>query len=63
MFKDNLKKLRKLNNCTQAELAKELGVSNKTVSHWENNYSQPDLDNLIKIKKILNVSYEDLLED
>ena len=62
MFKDNLKNLRLFNNLTQQGLADKLGVSFKTISHWESGYSEPNLQLLIKLKKILNTSFEELLE-
>lgn len=62
MFKDNLKTLRIVNNLTQQKLAELLGVSFKTVSHWESGYSEPNLQLLEKIKQVLNTSYDELLE-
>ena len=63
MFSENLKKYRKENRLTQKDLAEKLKVSDKTVNHWENNYSRPDIDTLKDIKRILDVSYEEFLED
>lgn len=62
MFKDNLKTLRMLNNLTQQGLAQKLGVSFKTVSHWESGYSEPSLQLLIQLKNILNTTFDELLE-
>ena len=62
MFKENLKTLRLLNNLTQQGLANKLGVSFKTISHWESGYSEPNLQLLIKLKQILNTSFDELLE-
>ena len=62
MFKDNLKTLRKIKNLSQQELANKLNVSFKTVSHWEMGYTEPSLSLLIKLKEVLNVSYEELLD-
>ena len=36
-------------------LSKKLGVSQATVSKWMTNSSQPNLETLIKISKVLNV--------
>ncbi len=63
MFGNNLKKLRMESKISQKELADRLNVSFQTISHWENSYSEPNVDALIKLKQILNVSYEELLED
>ena len=40
--------LRKANGYTQAQLAEQLGVSNKTISNWENEVSYPDWDCFIR---------------
>lgn len=63
MFASNVKNFRKMQGFTQLKLAKLLDVSRTTVSAWENKVSEPDLDTLIRIKKLFGVSYEDLLED
>lgn len=42
-------------------LAKQLGKDKTTISKWCTNKCQPDLDNLIKISRILNVDVNDLL--
>lgn len=62
MIGENIKKLRIENKLSQKELANSLGVSNKTISHWESGYSQPPLEFIVKLKKLLNVCYEDILE-
>ena len=46
---------------TNKWLCKQLGVSPSTVSKWCTNSSQPDLQTLVKIAKLLEVSVEDLL--
>lgn len=42
-------------------LSERLGVSQATVSKWVTNYSQPNLETLIKISKVLNVDVSDLI--
>ena len=42
-------------------LLKKLGVSQATVSKWMTNSSQPNLEMLIKISKVLNVEISALL--
>ena len=44
-------------------LAEQLGVSTTTTSRWCSNASQPDLQALNKIAKVLNVNVKDLLTD
>ena len=54
--------LRKEKNYTQEELGKLLGVSNKTVSRWENGNYMPDIETLRLLGKEFSVSIEELLD-
>ena len=45
---------------TSKWLSEELGVSPSTVSKWCTNSTQPDMETLARISKLLNVSIEDL---
>lgn len=47
---------------TQEELAEKLGVSNRSVSRWENGKTMPDLAMLPMISEELGVSVSELLE-
>ena len=42
-------------------LSDRLGVSQATVSKWITNFSQPNLEMIIKISKVLNVDVSDLI--
>ena len=42
-------------------LSEKLGVSQATVSKWMTNSSQPNIEMLIKISKVLNVEVSELL--
>ena len=42
-------------------LSEKLGVSQATVSKWMTNSSQPNLEMLIKISKVLDVEVSELL--
>ena len=44
-------------------LADQLGVSPVTISKWCSNTTQPTLQTLNKIAKVLNVNMKDLLVD
>ena len=44
-------------------LAEQLGKSNCTVSKWCSNTTQPDLQTLDKIAKMLDVNVKELLND
>ena len=45
---------------TSKWLSEELGVSQSTVSKWCTNSSQPDIETLARISKLLGVGVEDL---
>ena len=45
---------------TSKWLSEELGVSPPTVSKWCTNSSQPDMETLARISKLLDVSVEEL---
>ena len=51
--------LRKKKKITQEELAKQLFASDKTISSWEANRTEPNLEMLLKISELLdcNVGY------
>ena len=53
--------LRKGKEMTQEDLSKKLGVSNKTISRWENGNYMPDLSLLIPLCDELNISVNELL--
>ena len=57
-----IKKLRKKNNLTQAELANKYGVTYQAVSKWENGINLPDIALLKEMSKDFNVNIEDILE-
>ena len=51
-----IKEIRIKNNLTQIELGDKLFVSDKTISSWESGRTLPDINTLIEISKVLNVS-------
>lgn len=56
---NRIMKLRKKKKLTQQELSEKLFVTDKTVSSWESNRTEPSLEMLIKLSEFLNcpVSY------
>ncbi len=60
-FAKRLQELRKERNLTQEDLAAKLNISSQSISKWENNLSTPDLEMLLNICKILNVSTDYIL--
>ncbi|MDF7683012.1 helix-turn-helix transcriptional regulator [Lactobacillus sp. ESL0679] len=60
-FAEQLKTYRKSNALSQDELAAKLLISRQAVSKWESGDSTPDLDNVVKLAEIFNVSLDDLV--
>lgn len=56
-----LKTLRKQCKMKQAQLAEMLSTSQRNVSYWENGETQPDIDTLIKIADIFDVTLDELV--
>ncbi len=54
--------LRKNHNYTQEDLAKKLGLSRQAVSKWETGTAIPDLEVLLQISKLYNITINDILE-
>ena len=54
--------LRKSHNYTQEDLARKLDISRQAVSKWETGTTIPDLEVLLKISKLYNVTINDILE-
>lgn len=62
-FEENLRNLRKNANMTQAELAEKLNVSRQAVSKWEKAVSIPDIENMLLLSKVFNVSLDELVDN
>ncbi len=56
-----IKELREKNHLTQAELAKKLNVSDKTISKWETGKGYPDISLLEPLVNVFGVSITELL--
>ena len=57
----NIKYFRKCLNLTQQELAQKLNGNKSLVSNYENNYSTPDIETLIKLADIFDVTLDELV--
>lgn len=57
-----LKELRVEKNLTQEQLAELLGVTNRSVSRWENGNNMPDLSLLMELAKFYGVGVDEILE-
>ena len=60
---EKIKRLRKENNLSQEQLAEKLNVSRQAISKWEANKAYPDIENLILLRKIFDVTLDDLIID
>ena len=60
-FGEILQTKRKEKGFTQEELAHQLLVSSKTISNWETNKTTPDIDNVIRISQLFDISLNQLL--
>lgn len=61
MFADILKNLRATKGITQAELAKQLNVTQQAVGRWERSITSPDYDTLKNLAIIFHVTIDYLL--
>lgn len=58
---ENIFKYRSQNHLSQGDLANALDVSRQSVSKWENNSAVPELDKLIKMADLFDVSLDELV--
>ena len=61
MFADILKQLRKSHKINQATLAENLGMSQSTITFWENGKRTPDIEMLGRLADYFNVTTDYLL--
>ncbi|MGT2833467.1 helix-turn-helix domain-containing protein [Streptococcus halotolerans] len=61
IFAEQLKSLRAAKNLSQDALAEQLYISRQAISKWENGDATPDMDNLIQLATILEVSLDELI--
>lgn len=58
---NNLKLLRKQHGLTQEAVAEKLGVSRQAVAKWERGECLPDIDNVIAIADMYEISVDSLV--
>lgn len=61
IFAERLRERRHTAGLTQAEIAEYLNIIPQTVSKWERALSLPDIDNLIKLAQLLDVTIDELV--
>ena len=59
---ENIKMLRKYNMLNQKQFAERMGTTQQRVSEWETNKIEPSLYNVIKMLKVLGVTFEELTD-
>lgn len=62
-FNEKLIELRKKEGLSQEELGYKLDVTRQTVSKWELGQTTPEMDKLIEISKMFNISVDELIND
>lgn len=62
-FNNKLYELRKQKGFSQEELANRLNVSRQTVSKWEVGDSTPDMEKLVAISDLFDISLDELVLD
>ena len=62
-FHNKLYNLRKQKGLSQEELANRLNVSRQTISKWEVGDSTPDMEKLIAISDMFEISLDELVMD
>ncbi|MCL2567887.1 MAG: helix-turn-helix domain-containing protein [Oscillospiraceae bacterium] len=62
-FHDKLQLLRRERNLSQEALAEMLGVSRQAVSKWESGQAYPEIENLVTLSHIFNVTMDSLVKD
>ena len=59
---EKLVMLRKQHNLSQEQVAEKLGVARQTISKWELGETTPEMDKLILISEIYNITLDELMK-
>ncbi len=62
MLGDRIKELRAEKGLTQAQLAKQIGVSQKAIDYWERNVNEPKASYIVMLCDYFRISADYLLE-
>ena len=62
-FNEKLIMLRKQHNLSQEQVAEKLGVARQTISKWELGETTPEMDKLIVISKLYNITLDELMKE
>jgi transcriptional regulator with XRE-family HTH domain len=61
-FGKHLKAIRLSVNLAQKEISEKLGVVESCYANWEQGRTEPNINNIRKLAKIFEVSYDELLD-
>lgn len=61
-FSEKILHLRKARNLTQEQLAEELKVSRQSISKWESGQAMPEMEKLVALSEIFDVTTDYLLK-
>ena len=59
---ENIKSLRKVNNISQKQFALLMKTTQQRVSEWECDKIEPSFYNIVKILRVFNISFEELID-
>lgn len=62
-FAEKLKTIRKQSGMSQEQLAEKLGVSRQAVTKWETDAGIPDIENIMAISALFDISIDELLSN
>lgn len=60
-FPENLRRIRKEKGMSQMELAKKSGISQASISYYENCTEYPGIDKVYDLARVLGVNVSDLI--
>ena len=62
-FNEKLIMLRKQHNLSQEQVAEKLKVARQTISKWELGETKPEMDKLIMMSEIYNITLDELMKE
>lgn len=58
---ERIKEYRTNNGMSQENLAEKMNVSRQAITKWESDKGVPDIDNLIQLSRIMNITIDELI--
>ena len=62
-FNEKLVNLRRKHNLSQEQVAEKLKVARQTISKWELGETTPEMDKLIMISELYNITLDELMKE